>query len=169
MIIPQVEANLNPNKGLGEGDVNVIPETCPCCHTKLTFSISAGDVQQVFCPNYDCLDRKVREIEHFVSKKALDVKGLSENTIRKFMEIGVLKRKQSIFDIQHHKDTIIQMDGFGEKAFNKLVESIETARCTTHERFIIALDIPDVGRHASAIIAKGSSPISVGNNRVKKQ
>jgi len=151
MIIPHVESNL-------DYDTNkvpyLLPNQCPCCEMPIETRLNEGGDSALFCTNEKCFDRRLRQFEHFTRKKAMDIEGLSLSTLRKFMEAGLLNDKVDIYDLHNHRDSIVKMEGFGDKAFDRLINAIESSRTTTMEKFIIAMDIPMLGRHASAILCK---------------
>ena len=150
MIIPHVEDNLDR----GNFDIEkVVPKTCSWCGQPTRIHISDGS-KTLFCDNLDCGLRNIRRIAHFVSKKALDIEGISENTIERFMAMGFLKERMDIFSLDRFRDEIISLDGYGEMSWNKLWDAIQNARNTTFERFVIAADIPMIGNHASRELAK---------------
>ena len=150
MIIPHVEDNLDR----GNFDIEkVVPKTCSWCGQPTRIHISDGS-KTLFCDNLDCGLRNIRRIAHFVSKKALDIEGISENTIERFMAMDFLKERMDIFSLDRFRDEIILLDGYGEMSWNKLWDAIQNARNTTFERFVIAADIPMIGNHASRELAK---------------
>ena len=150
MIIPHVEDNLDR----GSFDIEkVVPKTCSWCGQPTRIHISDGS-KMLFCDNVDCGLRNIRQIAHFVSKKALDIEGISENTIERFMAMGFLKERMDIFSLDRFRNEIILLDGYGEISWNKLWDAIQNARNTTFERFVIAADIPMIGNHASRELAK---------------
>jgi len=177
MIIPHVEANLDadaprhlgaepntePSEKIATGAVcttinasrsSILPTQCPCCSSALATIHNNEGEPSLFCQNTKCFDRRLKGFEHFVEKKALNITGLSAATLNRFMEAGLLNEKVDIFGLYNHEGTIINMKGFGKKAFDRLIGAIEDSRTTTMERFIISMDIPMVGRHASAILCE---------------
>jgi len=154
LIIPHVEMNYDSDKPLTAAVRDFIPSECPCCGEALITAANKDGDPSLFCENSMCFDRRLRQFEHFVSKKAMDINGLSTAALKKFMEAGLLNHKVDIYALQNHKNTIVKMDGYGKKAFDKLVKAIEDSRNTTMEKFIISMDIPMVGRHASAILCQ---------------
>ena len=154
MIIPHVESNLDADAPESADAPSISPSQCPCCSSQLIVAYNKDDDETYFCTNTMCFDRRLKGFEHFVSKKAMNITGLSVATLKKFMEAELLEKKSDIFNLHSHEATITSMAGFGKKAFDRLIEAIEAAKTTTMERFIIAMDIPQVGRHASAILCK---------------
>jgi len=154
MIIPHIESNLDADKPPDRTAPPILPTKCPCCGGIVSAIPNEDGETVLFCENKDCFDRKLRQLVHFVSKKAMDIEGLSLQTLRKFMEADLISLKADIYNLENHRNTIINMDGFGDKAFDNLIKSIESSRTTTMEKFIIAMDIPYLGRHASAILCR---------------
>lgn len=141
-IIPHVEENLDRD------DVILMPPTsCPSCGQPTTIKPS-----DVLCENVNCPAKNIRKFVHFADKKAMDIAGLSQGIIEKLFDRGWLVTFADIYRLSEHRDKIIEMDGFGVKSYNKMIESIEKSRNTTFERFLIAMDIPLVGSHASKIL-----------------
>lgn len=151
MIIPKIEENLDRGTGLLD-----FPAACPCCGRPTSIKLGAGDEpsEMLFCTNPDCSDQFLRKMVHFVGKKALDIDGLSAATLGKFIEQGWIGAYWDIFHLDEHREEIVEMDGFGVKSYEKLWESIQNSRNTTFDRFVVALDIPMVGRTASRALAK---------------
>lgn len=151
MIIPHIEENLDKGRALDPEVKSIIPDKCPCCGEPIE---NNRETEALNCINPDCFDRKLRQLEHFVGKKALDIDGVSVETLRRFMQAGILGSELEIFNLHLHREKIIRMEGFGPRAFQKLIDAIEKSRTTTMERFLISMDIPMLGRHASAILCK---------------
>ncbi len=138
MIIPQIARNLTRSGNLE------IAEHCPVCGGPTRIH-RENDVEVLLCDNEDCLAKKVKSISHFVSRDAMNIEGMSEATIEKFLERGILHRLGDIFRLEEHRDTIVEMDGFGEKSYERLVRAAEAARETTVARFLYSLGIPNIG------------------------
>lgn len=144
-IIPHVEQNLD--RGGFSLDA-VIPQQCPCCGepTRIHENRSTVDGQErvtrtLFCDNPNCATRHLRQFVHFAGEKAMDIEGLSEATLEKFIGRGWLHTYMDIYRLEEHKAEIVQMDGFGEKSWQRLWEAIQRSRNTTFERYLIAMDI----------------------------
>lgn len=148
MIIPQIAENLTRH---GEA---VIPDTCPVCSQPAVIRTMAGDAQTLWCLNPDCPAKHVKAFVHAASRDALNIEGLSEETIKKLINIGMLSTLPDLFHIKDHGDVIMWMEGFGKKSFQNLVNSIETARNTNLQKLIYALGINNVGRTASKAICR---------------
>ena len=149
MIIPHIEENLDR----GRFNKNLIPKKCPCCRKAARIYSRAGDkgrlIETLHCDNPDCGNRILRKFVHFAEKKAMDISGISEATIASFMERGFLHTFNDFYHLDRYHNEIVQMDGFGEKSYQKIQESIDRSRNTTFVRYVVAMDIPMIGRTAS--------------------
>jgi len=145
MIIPHVEENLD--RGHFK-EKNVIPNQCPCCEQPTRIQES-NKTEVLRCDNPNCVIRNLRKFVHFVAEKAMDIEGLSEATLEKFINRGWLRDFTDIYRLDEHAQEIVNMEGFGEKSWRRLWESIQRSRLTTFERYVVAMDIPMVGRTAS--------------------
>ena len=147
MIIPQIAENLT-----GSNSVE-IPSECPVCgsHTQIH---NENGVQTLMCPNPECLAKQIKSFTHFVSRDAMNIEGLSEMTIEKLIARGMIKELADLFHVEKYKDEIVEMEGFGEKSFTNLKNSIEKARNTTVQRFLYSLGIPNIGTANARIIAQ---------------
>ncbi len=155
MIIPHVEKNItgdNENRDVYRAET---PELCPVCHkdtiVKTTLN-SGNEVKVLYCSNNNCPGRQIKKFTHFVSKPALNIEGLSEATIFKFMELGWISTLTDIFALPEHRADIISMDGFGEKSYNNLCQSLENAKNTTLSSLLVAMNISLLGKSAAKII-----------------
>ncbi len=138
MIIPQIAENLT------ESDTLEIPAQCPVCGKPTRIS-QANDVQSLYCDNPDCDAKKSKAFALFVSRDALNVDGLSESTLEKFLARGFLHSFADLFRLHRFQEEITQMDGFGEKSWQNLSESLSRARNTTLPRLIYGLGIENIG------------------------
>jgi DNA ligase (NAD+) len=145
MIIPHIEANLTAHE---EGTCLAFPEFCPCCGEK-THIASSNTCDTLFCRNADCSDQLLSKFEHFAARKSMNIEGLSGKTLHAFWERGFLKEYADIYKLDAHADEIKALPRFGEKKWERLWSAIQTSRNTTEQRFLIALDIPGVGKTAS--------------------
>ncbi|WP_313530581.1 NAD-dependent DNA ligase LigA [Anaerotignum sp.] len=145
MIIPQVEENLD--RGNFQAEV-LFPKACPCCGEPTRIHHS-GTTETLCCDNTYCETRRLRQFVHFVSKKAMDIDGLSEATLEKFIGKGWIHSFMDIYRLDEHQEEIICMDGFGEKSWQRLWAAIQQSRNTTFERYLISMDIPMIGNTAS--------------------
>lgn len=131
----------------------VIPDKCPICGADTEIP-RENDVEILICTNPNCKGKLLGKLSHFVSKNAINIDGLSEQTLQKFIALGWLASFQDIYYLSEHKEEMYKLDGFGKKSVDKLLESIERSRNTTLDRFIYGLCIPLIGRTASKTIAK---------------
>ena len=138
MIIPQIAENLTKSNTL------VIPKQCPVCGGQTEIR-NISDSESLYCTNPDCMAKQIKSYTLFVSRDAMNIEGLSEQTLEKFIAKGFIKQMRDIFHLQDYKNEIESMEGFGEKSFENLISSIEKAKQTTLHRFIYALGIPGVG------------------------
>lgn len=147
MIIPQIAENLTRSGKLE------IAKVCPVCK-KPTVIQKENGVEVLLCSNKNCLAKKIKSISHFVSRDAMNIDGMSEATIEKFMEKGLLHQIGDLFRIKEHQNEIVTMEGFGEKSFKKLTAAVEAARETTVARFLYSLGVPNIGPANAKMIAK---------------
>ncbi len=147
MIIPQIAENLTGSAALP------IPETCPVCG-KNTVIQNENGVKVLFCPNPDCQAKKIKSFTLFVSRDAMNIEGLSEATLEKFVDLGIVREPADLFHLPDHKDTIVNMEGFGEKSYENLTAAIERARQTEVYRFLYSLGIPNIGVSNAKLICR---------------
>lgn len=150
MIIPQIAQNLTKSGSLE------IPDKCPVCGEKTSIH-KENDVEVLFCENPDCLAKKIKSISLFVSRDAMNIDGMSEATIEKFISKGFLHELADLFKLNRYKDEIISMDGFGEKSYEKLVKAAETAKITTTAKFIYSLGIANIGLSNAKMVCRAFS------------
>lgn len=150
MIIPQIAQNLTKSGSLE------IPDKCPVCGEKTSIH-KENDVEVLFCENPDCLAKKIKSISLFVSRDAMNIDGMSEATIEKFISKGFLHELADLFKLNRYKDEIISMEGFGEKSYEKLVKAAETAKITTTAKFIYSLGIANIGLSNAKMVCKAFS------------
>lgn len=147
MIIPQLAENLT-RSGLKD-----IPEVCPACGGPTRIR-QVADVQTLYCVNAACPAKKIKAFTLLVSRNALNIDGLSEATLEKFIGMGLIHEFADIFRLERHKDQIVETEGFGEKSYFNLIESIEKARHTTLPRVIYGIGILNVGLANAKMICK---------------
>ncbi len=138
MIIPQIAENLTCSDNV------ILPECCPVCGGP-TQVRSVNDTESLYCINPDCAAKRIKAFSLFVSRDALNIEGLSEATLEKFIGKGFIHDFPDLFALSDHKEQIIQMEGFGEKSYANLKESIENARKTTLPRLLYGLGIANIG------------------------
>jgi len=147
MIIPQIAENLTASNNIE------IPKTCPVCGHETEIKSDNG-VKTLHCINPNCQAKQIKRFTLFVSRDAMNIDGLSEATIEKFIAEGLVKELVDLFHLTQHRETIVNMEGFGEKSFDNLIASVEKARETTPERLLYALGIPGIGVANAKVIAK---------------
>lgn len=147
MIIPQIGDNLTKS-----GNIE-LPSHCPVCDGTTEIKLMTG-TKVLTCINPNCLAKQVKRFSLFVSRDALNIEGLSEQTLLKFIGLGYIKSFADIFRLENHRDEIVELDGFGKKSYDKLSSSIEKARHTVPARILVALGIPGVGVTTAAQIAR---------------
>lgn len=152
MIIPQIEYAEKIDCASVKESI-CIPSVCPVCGCN-TEIVKDNDTEILICTNSNCKGKLLGKLSHFVSKNAINIDGLSEQTLQKLIELGWLKSFRDIYYLSDHKEEMYKLDGFGKKSVDKLLESIEKSRNTTLDRFIYGLCIPLIGRTASKEIAK---------------
>ena len=155
MIIPQVKRNVSAERRDVIGGITVlnIPAKCPICGSNTEIK-QDNDSKVLMCTNDNCKGKLLGKLTHFVSKNAINIDGVSEQTLEKFIELGWLNNFGDIFTLKDHFTEMVKLDGFGETSVNKLLNAIEASKNTTLDRFIYALSIPLIGRSASKTIAK---------------
>lgn len=147
MIIPQVAENLTRSNDLE------IPKVCPACGQATTLQDVNG-VQSLYCMNPLCSAKQIKGFSHFVSRNAMNIDGLSDATLEKFIAMGFLKDLSDVFHLAQHKDAIVEMEGFGQKSYDNLMQSIENARTVAMAKFIYSLGISGIGlANAKVIVA----------------
>lgn len=147
MIIPQISENLTRS-----GKVE-IPHHCPVCESDTVVKQENG-VKSLYCPNEECPAKHVKSFTHFVSRDAMGIDGLSEATVEKLIDRGLIREFADIFRIDRYKNEITAMEGFGEKSFRNLVDSVNKARKTSPARLLFSLGIPNVGLSNAKNICK---------------
>lgn len=147
MIIPQIAENLTRSGNL------TIPESCPVCGhpTKIQKS---NDVEVLICTNPECQAKKIKSFTLFVSRDAMNIDGLSEATLEKFILNGLIKEFGDIYELERYKDVIIEMEGFGEKSYEKLIAGIKKSSHTTLPRLVYALGIANIGVANAKMLCK---------------
>lgn len=147
MIIPQIAENLTRSGNL------TIPEFCPVCK-KTTKIQKSNDVEVLICTNPECQAKKIKSFTLFVSRDAMNIDGLSEATLEKFILNGFIKEFGDIYELERYKDAIIEMDGFGEKSYENLIENIKKSSHTTLPRLVYALGIANIGVANAKVLCK---------------
>jgi DNA ligase (NAD+) len=147
MVIPKVYDNLTRSNTL------TIPTTCPCCGEPTEIKYTDNS-KVLMCTNPNCAAKKLAQFTHFVSRKAMNIDGLSEKTLELLISHGFLHNYKDIYHLKEYKNKITQLPGMGAKSVDKLLDSIEKSRAVTLDRFITALGIPNIGSSAAKAISK---------------
>ena len=147
MISPQIAENLT-----GSGNAP-IPHNCPACGQE-TIVKKENDVECLFCVNPGCPAKKIKSFGLFTSRDAMNIDGLSEATLEKFIARGFIHDFGDIFEISRYKDEIVEMEGFGQKSYDNLMESLERAKETTLPRVIYSLGIANIGLANAKVICR---------------
>lgn len=147
MIIPQIAENLTKSGKM------TIPQKCPVCgmETKIRKEI---DTKTLVCSNPDCEAKKIKSFTLLVSRDALNIDGLSEATLEKFIAKGFIHSFADIFRLNRFEEEITQMEGFGEKSFQNLVNALEQAKNTTLPRYLYAIGIAGIGVANAKVLCK---------------
>ena len=163
MIIPQIAENLT------RSGVKDIPEKCPVCGGPTRIAME-NETKTLFCTNPKCQAKHVKSFTLFVSRDAMNIEGLSEATLEKFIMNGYVKDFTDLFHLDRYEEEIKQMDGFGEKSFVNLQNSIQNARKTTLSRLVYSLGIPNVGSANAKVICRalGNDPERILNATIEK-
>lgn len=148
MIIPQIDSVEPIDK-----EEKLIPDKCPICGQP-TKIVKDNNSEVLVCTNDNCKGRLLGKLTHAVSKNALNIDGLSESTIEKFINLGWLNSIRDIYHLLNHENEMKTLDGFGKKSVDKLLSSVEKSRNTSLERFIYSLSIPLIGKSVSKDISK---------------
>ena len=146
MVIPKIDDNLTRSNTL------VIPDKCPCCGAE-TIIKDTDNSQVLMCPNADCSAKKIAQFTHFVSRKCMNIDGLSEKTLETLLSHGFINDFRGIYHLSDHLQQLIRLDGFGKKSVDKLLKSIEDSRNVKLENFIAALGVPNIGLSAAKTIS----------------
>ena len=163
MIIPQIRENYTNSRNLN------IPNYCPYCGASTSIK-KEKETEVLYCTNDDCSGKILGKITHFVSKSAMDIDGLSENTISFLLNNNLIKTYKDLYHLKEHKDFLLNSEGFKETKVNNLISAIEKSRECKLSSFLIALGIPLIGKTASKEIekfVKGSYNLLVNN--IKEQ
>ncbi len=147
MIIPQIAENLTRSGSL------VIPDKCPVCGHEARIR-KENDVETLYCMNPNCVAKKIKSFSLFTSRDAMNIDGLSEATLEKFIAMGFIHNLGDIFEIGKYKDQIVEMEGFGQKSFDNLMASLEKAKETTLAKVIYSLGIAGIGLANARVICR---------------
>ena len=147
MIIPQIASN---NTKSGKID---IPKICPVCGEQTVIK-QENQVKSLYCVNEDCQAKKIKLYTHFVSRDAMNIDGLSEETLMKFIDRGYIHEFSDIYHLDRYEDEIVNAKGFGRKSYDNLIEAIEKSRNTTLVRLIYSMGIPNIGLSNAKMICR---------------
>lgn len=147
MIIPQIADNLT------RSGVTHIPEACPVCGGETQIR-QLNDVKSLYCTNPDCQAKRIKSFSLLVSRDALNIDGLSEATLEKFIGAGFIHEFSDLFHLEQHKEEIVTMEGFGQKSYDNLIASIEKASHTTLPRVIYGLGIANIGLSNAKMLSR---------------
>lgn len=147
MIIPQIAENLT------RSGVKDIPEVCPVCKEKTEIK-KINNAKALYCTNPECQAKRIKSFALFASRDALNIDGMSEATLEKFILEGFIKEYADVFHLDRYEEEIKSMEGFGEKSYNKLQASVEKARTTTLPKVIYSLGIANIGLSNAKMICK---------------
>ncbi len=147
MIIPQISQNLTRSGKL------IIPGECPVCGgpTKIK---SQNEAKSLYCMNPNCLAKQLKSFSHFVSRNAMNIDGISEATLEKFISMGFIKEYADLYHLDRYKDEIVNMEGFGIKSYDNIIASVENSRQTELPKLIFALGIANIGLANAKVICK---------------
>lgn len=147
MIIPQIYENKTKSNRC------TIPSNCPVCNSKTELLNENGSVVLV-CPNANCYAKKIKQFSHFVSRNALNIEGMSEATLEKLVNEGMLHDLADLFSLEQYKERFINMEGFGEKSFNNLMTAIEQSKKVPLANLLYGIGIKGIGLSTAKLIVK---------------
>ena len=147
MIIPQIRENFTKSNSAH------VPEKCPVCGSATRLDSENG-VETLVCPNPGCQAKQIKSFTLFVSRDAMNIEGLSEMSLEKLIARGLIREPADLFRVEIFRDEFVNMEGFGEKSFENLKNSVEKAKDTTPERLLYSLGIPGIGKANARLIAR---------------
>lgn len=147
MIIPQIAENIT-----GSATIE-IPKVCPVCGGPTGIK-KANDTESLYCLNPDCQAKHIKRFEHFVSRNALNIDGISSQTLEKFIDRGFIKNYTDLYHLNNYEDEIVGMDGFGRKSYDNIIESVEKSRTVTLDHVIYALGIGGIGLANARLVSR---------------
>lgn len=149
-VIPEVVERILERRDGTEKDFVMI-DKCPICGTKL---VKKDDQVDYFCPNVHCDARHIEGLIHFVSRHAMNITGLGDRIIEDFYNMGFIKRITDIYSLKDHAEDLVELEGFGNKSVNNLIDAIEESKANSLERLLFALGIEQVGEKTAKVLAK---------------
>ena len=147
MIIPQIAENITSS------GTAVIPDKCPVCGENTQIIESAG-ASFLYCVNKDCSAKHIKRVEHFCERNALNIEGISMQTLDKFIECGYIKEFEDIYHLDRYEERIVSMDGFGKKSYDNMIESINNSRTAMLANVIYGLGIDGIGLAGARLICR---------------
>lgn len=147
MIIPQIAENIT-----GSATIE-IPKVCPVCGGPTGIK-KANDTESLYCLNPDCQAKHIKRFEHFVSRNALNIDGISSQTLEKFIDRGFIKNYTDLYHLNNYEDEIVGTDGFGRKSYDNIIESVEKSRTVTLDHVIYALGIGGIGLANARLVSR---------------
>ena len=147
MIIPQISENLTMSGNLE------IPDCCPACGGKTEIN-RENDVETLYCPNEDCPAKAIKLFTHFVSRNAMNIDGMSEATLEKFIDRGFISELYDLYHLEQYREEIVEMEGFGVKSYDNIIDSVNASRDTDLTRVLYGLGILNVGHATAKLIVK---------------
>ena len=147
MIIPQISENVTKSGKC------VIPEICPACGERTEIKNDHG-VKTLYCPNKQCPAKHVKLYSLFVSRNAMNIDGLSEETLEKFIDAGYIHEFADIFNLSRYQKEIVETPGFGQKSYDNLIDSLNKAREVELHALLYSLGIPNIGVANAKLICK---------------
>lgn len=149
-IIPEVAKSIKEERN-GSELVFVMPSECPICGTKLVYTDSGVDLK---CPNENCSARNIEALIHYCDRKAMNIEGLGERIIEDFYNMKIITNIIDIYNLKNEKEKLIELEGFGNKSVNKLLENIELSKNNSLEKLLFAIGVPGIGEKNAKLLAK---------------
>ena len=147
MIIPQVANNKTNSNNL------TIPDKCPVCHEPTTIK-EINKVRYLYCDNPFCKAKLIKRLSHFTSRNAMNIDGISDQILSKFISEGIISSYKDLYHLDDYKEQIIEFEGFGEKSYNNIIDSVNSSRKVKLPNFIYSLGIPEIGLSRAKLICK---------------
>ena len=147
MIIPQVASNKTNSNNIK------IPNKCPVCNEQTTIK-EINSIKYLYCDNPFCKAKLIKRLSHFTSRNAMNIDGISDQILSTFIHAGFISSYKDLYHLDDHKEEIINYDGFGEKSYNNLIDSINKSRKVNLPNFIYSLGIPEIGLSRAKLICK---------------
>lgn len=144
LVIPQIAVNYSKGDSYSDEDLSIIG-CCPSCYSPGRIKLSNDGIESVYCENPKCSAKVIYKLVHFCERSCMNIEGLSESTITKFVNLGFINSFSDIYELGKHKDEISSLPGFGDKSWANIYQAIESSKNTTFVRFVTALGIPGIG------------------------